>query len=162
MKTVFHYVLVACVGLVWSALAWGAEVGICSENFPDGLQSHSRGRIDFGYYAQLQNSPDARLHARIITRSWWSWFAPTCTTSQCEAINSNGPSQSPGSFQSYASTTDFNVGYQEARTLPGNGLNRYRAVDVGTDAQLTINSSGQSFYLAQLRVGYRAVLRLSP
>lgn len=162
MKTVFHYVLAACVGLVWSALAWSAEVGICSENFPDGLQSHNRGRIDFGYYAQLQNSPDARLHARTITRNWWSWFAPTCTTSQCEAINANGPSQSPGSFQSYASTTDFNVGYQETRTLPGNGLNRYRTVDIGTDAQLTINSSGQSFYLAQLRVGYRAVLRLSP
>jgi len=162
MKSLFHKVLVACVGLVWSALAWSAEVGICSENFPDGLQSHNRGRIDFGYNAQLQNSPDARLHARTITRNWWSWFAPTCTTSQCEAVNSNGPSQSPGSFQSYPSTTDFNVGYQETRTLPGNGLNRYRTVDVGTDAQLTINSSGQSFYFAQLRVGYRAVLRLSP
>jgi MSHA biogenesis protein MshQ len=162
MNSVFHSALVACIGLVWSTFAWSAEVGICSENFPDGLQSYDRGRIDFGYNAQLQNSPDARLHASTITRNWWSWFAPTCTTSQCEAINANGPSQSPGGFKIYPSTTDFNVGYQENRTLSGNGLNRYRTVDVGTDAQLTINSSEQSFYVAQLRVGYRGVLRLSP
>ncbi len=162
MKTLFRNVLVACIGMAWSLLAWSAEVGICSENFPDGLQSYNLGGIYFGYNAQLQNSPDARLHAGTITRNWWSWFAPTCTTSQCEAIVSNGPSQSLGAFQSYSSTTDVNVGYQGSGTLTGNGVNRYRTVDVGSEGQLSINSNGQNFYIAQLQVGYRAVLSLSP
>lgn len=162
MKRAVRDVLLVCFALVCSGLAWSADVGICSENFPDGLQSYNRGGIDFGYFAQLQNSPDNRLHARSITRNWWSWLVPTCDTGQCEAIDANGPSQSPGSFQSYPSNTDVSLGYQEIRTLSGNGVNRYRTVDVSTDGQLTINSNGQSFYIAQLQVGYRAILRLSP
>ncbi|WP_019341548.1 DUF6701 domain-containing protein [Stutzerimonas stutzeri] len=155
-------VLVVWLLVCWPTLGLRAELGVCAENFPDGLQSYNKGLIDFSYNSQLQGSPDGRLHAGAIYRDWWSWFVPTCSSKQCEAINANGPSQSPGSFQNASSTTDVSVGYRQVQTVTGDGTNRFRRMSVGTEGQLTLNSNGQTFYVAQLEVGYRATLRLSP
>ncbi|WP_120993054.1 DUF6701 domain-containing protein [Stutzerimonas urumqiensis] len=162
MKPALIKVLLVCLAVLWPTLGLRAAVGVCNDNFPDGLQSHSLGQIDFGYNAQLQGSPDARLHAGSITSSWWSWRVPTCATVQCSRINANGPSQSGGTFPGISSNADVTVGYRETGTLNGNGTNRYQTVSVGSEAQLTINSGAQTFYIAQLQVGYRATLRLSP
>ncbi|WP_421683805.1 hypothetical protein HKW98_04945 [Stutzerimonas urumqiensis] len=162
MKPALFKVLLVCVTVLWPTLGLRAAVGVCNDNFPDGLQSHSRGVIDFGYYAQLQGSPDARLQAGNIYSSWSSRWAPTCTTVQCARLNENGPSQAASSFPSNTSTADVTVGYRETGTLNANGTNRYRTVSVGSEAQLTINSGAQTFYIAQLQVGYRAILRLAP
>lgn len=74
MKPALIKVLLVGLTVLWPTLGLRAAVGVCNDNFPDGVQSHSLGQIDFGYNAQLQGSPDARLHAGSITSSWWSWW----------------------------------------------------------------------------------------
>ena len=150
-----------------------AVVGSCTLNFPDGLQSQysgnaaSRGTIEFGYNAQLLGSPDKVLNAKRITRNSGSTLGtcgPSSSIDNCTANTSSAaPSQDAGAFPA---TTGFSatvtVGYQQSSSLAGNGSNRYRSIDLGTEAQLTINGGGQAFYIEQLTLASYSRLNLSP
>ncbi|MBT9528778.1 MAG: hypothetical protein IV111_01250, partial [Pseudomonas sp.] len=150
-----------------------AVVGSCASNFPDGLQSPysgnaaSRGTIDFGYNAQLLGSPDKVLNAKRVNRNSGSTVGtcgPSTSTDNCTANTSTAaPTQDPGSFPSTAGfTATVALGYQQTSSLAGNGSNQYSSINLGTEAQLTINSGGQTFYIEQLVLSSSSRLNLAP
>ena len=150
-----------------------AVVGSCASNFPDGLQSPysgnaaSRGTIDFGYNAQLLGSPDKVLNAKRVNRNSGSTVGtcgPSTSTDNCTANTSTAaPTQDPGSFPSTAGfTATVALGYQQTSSLAGNGSNQYSNINLGTEAQLTINSGGQTFYIEQLVLSSSSRLNLAP
>ncbi len=162
MKRAMRDVLLVCFALVCSGLAWSADVGICSENFPDGLQSYNRGQISFDGFAQLQGSPDGVLHAGAIYRHrLWSLFAPTCTTKQCQASGTNGPLQSAGSFPSFVGQKDVLVLPNREEQLDADSRNRYGVWDIKKRARLAVRSGGQNFYIEEVRMADDAILELS-
>ncbi|MCP9338633.1 DUF6701 domain-containing protein [Stutzerimonas xanthomarina] len=162
MKRAVRNVMLAFFALVCSGLAWSADLGICSENFPDGVQSHSRGQISFDGFAQLQGSPDGLLHAGTIYRHWlWSLFAPTCTTKQCQASGTNGPSQSAGSFPSFVGQKNVLVSPNREERLDADSSNRYGAWDIKRRGRLAISSNGQKIYIEEVRMADDAILELS-
>lgn len=170
------------MSLFWRLIPWlfvllsttaEAVVGSCTANFPDGLQSPysdndvSRGRIDFGYNAQLLGSPDKVLNAKRIDRNAGSTVGtcgPSNSADNCTANSTTAaPTQSPGSFPSTAGfTATVTLGYQQTSSLAGNGSNRYSSINLGTEAQLTINSAGQAFYIEQLILNSSSRLNLAP
>lgn len=145
-----------------------AVVGSCPVNFPDGIQSHytgnanSKGNIQFDYNAQLLGSPDNVLGAQRIARNTGS-NVPTCGSADCSANDGlPAPKQNPGAFPALSGTTNYTLGYQQTGTLNGNGTNQYNKITLDSDAQLTISSGGQSFYINQLTLGSSSRLYLSP
>lgn len=154
------------LGLV-CPLAQGA-IGISAANFPDGLQSPyagnaaSKGEIRFDYNAQLLGNPDSVLAAKTVTRNNGSNLN-TCNTANCMASGVPAATQDAGAFPSTAGfTSTLSLPSQGNQTLAGNGSNQYRQISLNSEAQLTINSAGQTFYVDQLDLGYRSILRLSP
>lgn len=148
---------------------WGlAAIGITPSNFPDGLQSPysgtaaSKGVIYFDYNAQLLNNPDTVLAAKTVNRNNGSTLN-TCSSAHCTASGNPAPVQDAGTFPStggYTATVD--VGYQVSTSLAGNGTNQYKSITLGYQAQLTINSAGETFYIDQLTLDSSSILRLAP
>ncbi|UUY09887.1 hypothetical protein LRS11_07600 [Pseudomonas sp. J452] len=166
-----------CRLIPWALLllstAAEAVVGSCASNFPDGLQSQysgnaaSRGTIDFGYNAQLLGSPDKVLNAKRVNRNSGSTVGtcgPSASADNCTANTTTAaPTQDPGSFPSTAGfTATVALGYQQTSSLAGNGSNQYSSINLGTEAQLTINSGGQAFYIEQLVLSSSSRLNLAP
>ncbi|MCJ8168414.1 DUF6701 domain-containing protein [Atopomonas sediminilitoris] len=159
-----------CLGLAFVAAPTWADLGSCAANFPDGLQSwfsgngNSGGKIDFGYNAQLLGSPDNRLPAKSISKNNGSSLR-TCNTADCALYSplQAAPVQDAGAFPDTSGySSDVSVGANASSSLAGNGTNQYRNITLGSQASLTINSSGQSFYIDRLDLGYRATLTLAP
>ncbi|MBX9822620.1 MAG: hypothetical protein K2Y19_18540, partial [Afipia birgiae] len=149
--------------------AWlQAAIGISASNFPDGLQSPytgnaaAKGVIDFGYNAQLLNNPDTVLAAKTVNRNGGSTLN-TCSSAHCTASGTAAPTQDAGTFPTTGGyTATVNVGYQVSSILAGNGSNQYKTINLNTEAQLNINSAGQSFYIDQLTLSSSSILRLAP
>ncbi len=145
-----------------------AQVGNCPGNFPDGLQSPyngnaaQKGVIFFDYNAQLLGNPDSVLATKTVNRNAGSTLL-TCSGANCTARGTPAPIQDAGSFpDTSAYTATVNVPYASTQTLAGNGSNQYRSVILNDSAQLTINGSGQTFYIDQLNLASSSTLRLSP
>ena len=152
--------------LLLSPLAQAA-VGISTANFPDGLQSPytgntaSKGEIRFDYNAQLVSNPDTVLAAKSVTPNSGSTLS-TCNTANCTASGTAAPTQDAGAFPATSGfTATLDVPYQGNQSLAGNGSNRYQRISLNSEAQLTINGAGQTFYIHQLDLGYKTTLRLS-
>lgn len=145
-----------------------AQVGNCPGNFPDGLQSPyngnaaQKGVIFFDYNAQLLGNPDSVLATKTVNRNAGSTLL-TCSGAHCTASGTPAPIQDAGSFpDTSAYTATVNVPYASTQTLAGNGVNQYRSITLNDSAQLTINGSGQAFYIDQLNLDSSSTLRLSP
>lgn len=145
-----------------------AAIGSCSGNFLDGLQSPyvgnaaQKGEVRFGYNAKLLNNPDAVLAAKLVSRNSGSTQL-TCDSANCTASGVSAPSQYAGDFPLFAGfSAVFDVPYQGVQSLSGNGSNQYQRIKLNSEAQLTINSGTQTFYIDQLILEYRSILRLAP
>lgn len=145
-----------------------ALVGNCPSNFPDGLQSPysgnvaQKGVIFFDYNAQLLGNPDSVLAAKTVNRNAGSTLL-TCSGVHCMASGTPAPPQDPGSFpDTSAYTATVNVPYASTQALAGNGVNQYRSITLNDSAQLTVNGSGQTFFIDQLNLASSSILRLSP
>lgn len=135
----------------------------CAASFPDGISSHNNGRVDFGDIAQLFSSPDGVLEAATVNRNGGNLGVRTCDTVDCTASGAAAPELNPGSFPSFTSSQDLNVGWGETKVLGDVGnTDTYDSVSVSGNATLNVSSTYTEYYINNLSLLFGSVLNLAP
>lgn len=136
-----------------------SSFNLCISSFPDGLNSHSGGNIDFGQDARLFYSPDDILSAGSVTLDGSS-SQRSCVSVECQA---NGLSVEPTVPESFpdtsTNTVDVDVNNNSTGSI-GSGENSYRDVTLGNNATLNVLTGYSDYFIDDLSIGRNGTLNL--
>lgn len=136
-----------------------SSFNLCVSSFPDGLNSHTGGNIDFDRDAQLFFSPDDMLNAGSITLDGGS-SQRSCVSVECQA---NGlpvdPTTAPSFPNTGANTVDVNINNNGSGDI-GGGENNYRDVALGNSATLSVLPGYSDYYIDDLSLGNNGSINL--
>lgn len=136
-----------------------SSFNLCISSFPDGLNSHTGGNIDFGQDAQLFYSPDDILNAGSVSLDGAS-SQRSCVSVECQA---NGLAVDPTVPEAFpdttATTVDATVSNNSTGSI-GSGENGYRDVTLGNNATLSVLAGYSDYYIDDLSIGSNGTLNL--
>jgi MSHA biogenesis protein MshQ len=136
-----------------------SSFNLCVSSFPDGLNSHTGGDINFEQDAQLFFSPDDVLHAGSVSLDGGS-SQRSCVSVECQA---NGLAVEPTIPPSFPDTSinTINVSVNNNSTGDiGIGDNNYLNVSLGNNATLDVNAGYSDYSIDDLSIGNDGTLNL--
>ena len=132
---------------------------LCVSSFPDGLNSHSGGDIDFGKDTQLFFSPTDFLYAGNVGLDNGS-NNRSCVSVECQANGLSVEKTIPASFPN-TSTNSVNVTVANNSSGGiGGSENSYKKVEAKNNATLNVMSGYSNYYIDELKLGNNATLNL--
>ena len=136
-----------------------SSFNLCVSSFPDGLNSHTGGNIDFDRDAQLFFSPDDTLNAGSITLDGGS-SQRSCVSVECQA---NGlpvdPTVAPSFPDTSVSSVDVSINNNGTGDI-GGAENNYRNISLGNSATLNILPGYSDYYIDDLSLGNNGTINL--
>mgnify|MGYP003384265482 FL=1 len=133
---------------------------LCVSSFPDGLNSHTGGDINFGENAQLFFSPTDSLYAGNVSLTGGS-FKRSCVSVECQANGLAVEPTVPASFPNTASNINNVTVNNNASGSIGGSENDYKNVSAGDNSTINVVSGYSNYYIDDLTIGNDATLNLT-
>ena len=133
---------------------------LCVSSFPDGLNSHTSGDIDFGENAQLFFSPTDSLYAGNVSLTGSS-FKRSCVSVECQANGLAVEATVPASFPNTVSNTNnVTINNNNSGSI-GGSENDYKDISAGNNATINVVSGYSNYYIDDLSIGDNGTLNLA-
>lgn len=132
----------------------------CAASFPDGINSHDNGLIDFGFQTQLFSSPDGVLDAGSVVRNGGALTTLTCDYVDCSASGGAVPKLNPGGFPIFSSTQNISVSSTQTKVLGDEG-NTDTYNNISVSGTLNVSSTYSEYFIKNMNLGFSGVLNLA-
>lgn len=132
----------------------------CAASFPDGINSHDNGIVDFGYQAQLFSSPDGVLDASSVVRNGGALTTLTCDFVDCSASGATVPKLNPGGFPVFSSGQNISVSSGDTKILGDEG-NTDTYNNISVSGTLNVSSTYSEYFIKSMNLGFNGVLNLA-